>query len=108
MFFHLLNSFGVLFGVISQCRYNNSAKLVKSAVESGSLGKIISARSVLTWTRPDTYYSESDWKGTWEFEGGGVVIDQAIHSKMDADLGESDIVFILSISKLSGIARLLC
>ena len=71
---------GVLFGVISQCRYNNSAKLVKSAVESGRLGKIISARSVLTWTRPDTYYSESDWKGTWEFEGGGVVIDQAIHS----------------------------
>lgn len=71
---------GVLYGVVSQCRYNNSARLVKNAVESGKLGKIISARSVLTWTRPDEYYQESDWKGTWDKEGGGVVIDQAIHS----------------------------
>jgi predicted dehydrogenase len=71
---------GVLFGVVSQCRYNNAAQLVKKAAESGKLGKIISARSTLTWTRPDEYYMESDWKGTWDKEGGGVVIDQAIHS----------------------------
>ena len=71
---------GVTFGVIFQCRYNNSAKLVKDAVTSGRLGKVISARSTLTWTRPDDYYAGSDWKGTWDKEGGGVVIDQAIHS----------------------------
>ena len=71
---------GVQFGVIFQCRYNNSAKLVKDAVTSGRLGKVISARSTLTWSRPDNYYSDSDWKGTWDKEGGGVVIDQAIHS----------------------------
>ncbi len=71
---------GVLYGVIFQCRYNNSVRLVKNAVTSGKLGKIISARSTLTWTRPDSYYAESDWKGTWDKEGGGVVIDQAIHS----------------------------
>ena len=71
---------GVTFGVIFQCRYNNSAQLVKDAVASGRLGKVISARSTLTWTRSDEYYSESDWKGTWDKEGGGVVIDQAIHS----------------------------
>lgn len=71
---------GVTYGVIFQCRYNNSAKLVKDAVTSGRLGKVISARSTLTWTRPDNYYASSDWKGTWDKEGGGVVIDQAIHS----------------------------
>ena len=71
---------GVLYGVIFQCRYNNAAQLVKKALASGRLGKIISARSTLTWTRPDSYYQESDWKGTWDKEGGGVVIDQAIHS----------------------------
>lgn len=71
---------GKIFGVISQCRYNPSAQLVKKVIESGRLGKIISARSVLTWTRSDEYYSQSDWKGTWDKEGGGVVIDQAIHS----------------------------
>ena len=71
---------GVTFGVIFQCRYNNSARLVKKAKESGKLGKIITARSVLTWRRKDDYYLESDWKGTWDKEGGGVLIDQAIHS----------------------------
>lgn len=71
---------GKLYGVIFQCRYNNSSKLVKSVIESGKLGKIISARSTLTWTRPDEYYAQSDWKGTWDKEGGGVIIDQAIHS----------------------------
>ena len=70
----------VKYGVIFQCRYNNSAKLVKNAVESGKLGKILSASSILTWSRPDSYYLESDWKGTWDKEGGGVIIDQAIHS----------------------------
>ncbi len=70
----------VTYGVIFQCRYNNAPKLVKEAVLSGKLGKIISCRSVLTWSRSDEYYSGSDWKGTWDKEGGGVIIDQAIHS----------------------------
>ena len=70
----------LFFGVIFQCRYNNPAQLVKKALLSGKLGKIISARSVLTWNRSDDYYKRSDWKGTWDKEGGGVVIDQAIHS----------------------------
>lgn len=71
---------GVKFGVIMQCRYNDSVQLVKQALDSGKLGKIVSARSTLTWARPDSYYAESDWKGTWDKEGGGVIIDQAIHS----------------------------
>lgn len=71
---------GVLYGVIYQCRYNTASRFVKNALESGKLGKIISARSTLTWLRSDHYYDDSDWKGTWDKEGGGVVIDQAIHS----------------------------
>ena len=70
----------LLYGVIFQCRYTAPAQLVKNAVVSGKLGKIVSARSVLTWNRSDDYYNNSDWKGTWDKEGGGVVIDQAIHS----------------------------
>ena len=76
----LAEEYGVNYGVILQCRYNKSARLVKRSLLSGRLGKIISARSTLTWTRPDSYYAESDWKGTWDKEGGGVIIDQAIHS----------------------------
>lgn len=68
------------YGVIFQCRFNNSARLIKENLLNKKLGKVISARAVLTWCKPDSYYALSDWKGTWEKEGGGVIIDQAIHS----------------------------
>lgn len=71
---------GVNYGVIFQCRYNDASQAVKKELASGKLGKILSARSTLTWYRPDSYYKNSDWKGTWDKEGGGVIIDQAIHS----------------------------
>ena len=70
----------VKYGIIFQCRYNDTSKLIKENLENGKLGKVISARVVLTWCKPDSYYSLSDWKGTWDKEGGGVIIDQAIHS----------------------------
>lgn len=68
------------YGVIFQCRYNTPITFVKRALTEGRLGRILSVRSVLTWNRPNSYYTESDWKGTFEKEGGGVLIDQAIHS----------------------------
>ena len=71
---------GRVYGVISQSRYTPSAMMVKEAVKSGKLGKILSVRSVVTWKRTDAYYDEDAWRGTWDMEGGGVVINQAIHS----------------------------
>ena len=76
----LADELGVTYGIIFQCRYNDTSRFVKEQLESGRLGRIISARCTLTWYRPDSYYGLSDWKGTWDKEGGGVVIDQAIHS----------------------------
>ena len=71
---------GLQYGVIFQCRYNTPSRLVKKRIEDGRLGRVKCARSTLTWYRPDDYYAGSDWKGTWDKEGGGVIIDQAIHS----------------------------
>lgn len=71
---------GLKYGIIFQCRFNDTSRLIKENIESGKLGKVLSARVVLTWCKPDEYYSLSDWKGTWDKEGGGVIIDQAIHS----------------------------
>ena len=71
---------GLKYGIIFQCRFNNTSRLVKDCLLDGTLGKVISARVTLTWCKPDSYYALSDWKGTWDKEGGGVVIDQAIHS----------------------------
>ncbi len=71
---------GLKYGVIFQCRYNAPSLLVKKRITDGKLGPVKCSRSILTWYRPDNYYDSSDWKGTWEKEGGGVIIDQAIHS----------------------------
>lgn len=71
---------GVKLGVIFQTRYTKSVEKLKEMIARGDFGKIISARSSLTWNRPAGYYEGNDWKGTWEKEGGGVLIDQAIHS----------------------------
>lgn len=66
-------------GVIFQNRYIEGVQEVRRLIKAGELGEITGAWSHLTWFRPPSYY-ECDWKGTWDKEGGGVVIDQAIHS----------------------------
>ncbi|MFB1050279.1 Gfo/Idh/MocA family protein [Paraliobacillus sp. JSM ZJ581] len=71
---------GVTLGVIFQNRYNPGSQLIKNMLLSGELGRIKSGKLQVTWDRSDTYYQNSDWKGTWDKEGGGVIIDQAIHT----------------------------
>lgn len=67
-------------GVIFQNRYNPGSVLMKETLDSGALGRILSGKAIVTWNRSDEYYNESDWKGTWDKEGGGVIINQAIHT----------------------------
>ncbi|MBS6645365.1 MAG: Gfo/Idh/MocA family oxidoreductase [Clostridiaceae bacterium] len=71
---------GKTLAVIFQNRYNAGSQLIRKHMDDGSLGKAAAARMILTWDRSEEYYSKSDWKGTWEKEGGGVIIDQAIHT----------------------------
>ncbi|PKG24593.1 Gfo/Idh/MocA family protein [Niallia nealsonii] len=70
----------VTLGVIFQNRYNPGSQLIKKMLDNGDLGAIKSGKLSVTWDRSDEYYQKSDWKGTWEKEGGGVIIDQAIHT----------------------------
>ena len=63
-------------GVCFQTRFNSSALFVKDYLE----GKQIDcASSTLIWQRTPGYYAQAKWRGTWEQEGGGVMINQAIH-----------------------------
>ncbi len=71
---------GRTLGVIFQNRYNPGSVYVKELLESGELGKVQSARCALYWNRPEAYYAKDAWRGTWEGEGGGVIINQAIHT----------------------------
>lgn len=65
--------------IIYQNRYLPGIVRAKELLQSGALGRVTGAWSILHWCRPESYYA-CDWKGAWETEGGGVVIDQAIHS----------------------------
>lgn len=47
---------------------------------SGKLGFIIGGKCQLTWNRTNDYYASGEWRGTWSREGGGVIINQAIHA----------------------------
>lgn len=74
----------VTIGVISQNRYNGPSLAVRKAIDNGSLGKAISQRILLTFAKPESYYQNSGWRGTWDKEGGALLIDQSIHQ---LDLG---------------------
>ena len=69
----------VTIGVISQNRYNAASVAIKEAIDDGSLGKVLGQRIILSWTKPSEYYQKSDWHGTWDKEGGSLMIDQSIH-----------------------------
>jgi len=69
----------VKLGVIFQNRYNPGAQLVKKNILNGKLGQIKAAKILVFYHKPDTFYLKSDWKGRQDKEGGGVLIDQAIH-----------------------------
>lgn len=69
----------VALGVIFQNRFNPGSRLVKKRIDDGSLGNLKGAKLILTYSKPDSFYRKSDWKGRIAKEGGGVVIDQAIH-----------------------------
>ena len=67
-------------GVCFQNRYNSNSLHLHDFVASGAAGRVLGAKASLTWGRDASYYTGSPWKGTWAMEGGGVLINQAIHT----------------------------
>lgn len=70
---------GVQLGVVFQNRYNPASQAMKRYAESGELGRLVCMKGLVTWYRSADYY-KSEWKGRWATEGGGVLINQAIHT----------------------------
>ncbi len=67
-------------GLCFQNRYNPSIIKAQELITSGQAGKVIGARGIVTWNRTREYYTGSDWRGRLEFEGGGALINQSIHT----------------------------
>lgn len=64
--------------VVKQNRLNATLQLLKKAIEQGRFGKVYMSHINVFWTRPQEYYDQASWRGTWEFDGGAFM-NQASH-----------------------------
>jgi UDP-N-acetyl-2-amino-2-deoxyglucuronate dehydrogenase len=69
---------GIPLGVMSQHRFDDATIFLERALAAGRLGKLLQADAYVKWFRSDEYYSRAI-KGSWQTEGGGALINQAIH-----------------------------
>jgi len=68
----------ILLSVVSQHRFDDSSRFLKRAIAEGRMGKILQADAYVKWYRSAEYYSRPI-KGSWKVEGGGALINQAVH-----------------------------
>jgi UDP-N-acetyl-2-amino-2-deoxyglucuronate dehydrogenase len=71
---------GVKVAVTFQSRFHESSRLMKQAVEQGRFGRITMGDAYVKWYRSQEYYDSGAWRGTWALDGGGALMNQAIHS----------------------------
>ncbi len=71
---------GVKLSVIFQRRFWPAVRRAREAVDQGHLGRLILGDCAVKWRRDQAYYESAPWRGTWNREGGGVLMNQAVHA----------------------------
>jgi UDP-N-acetyl-2-amino-2-deoxyglucuronate dehydrogenase len=71
---------GVKLGVFFQDRLRPDIIEIKKMIDDGTLGRPVMIAGRVRWYRPPEYYSGSRWRGSWTLDGGGAVMNQAIHT----------------------------
>lgn len=69
---------GVHLFVVKQNRFNPTLRLLKQAITKNRFGRIYLVNLNVFWTRPQSYYDQAKWRGTWELDGGAFM-NQASH-----------------------------
>ncbi|GGC90783.1 dehydrogenase [Tersicoccus solisilvae] len=67
-------------GICFQNRYNATSRAMRAVLDAGDLGEVIGAGATVRWHRDAAYYASRPWRGTWAGSGGGVLMNQAIHT----------------------------
>jgi len=75
---HACDKAGVQLFVVKQNRLNPPVQLLKRAIDRNRFGRIYMASCTVHWARPQEYYDQAPWRGTWEFDGGAFM-NQASH-----------------------------
>ena len=70
----------VRLGGIFQARFGAGARALKSAVDAGRFGRLAWASAYVPWYRSEEYYASAGWRGTWQLDGGGALMNQSIHA----------------------------
>ena len=71
---------GVKLAVISQHRFDPASQRVHALVEEKAFGRLVMGNAIIPWWRSQAYYDSGAWRGTWQLDGGGVLMNQSIHS----------------------------
>lgn len=71
---------GTQLGVCFQNRYNAPVAALRGLLDGGTLGPVTGAEATVMWHRPAAYYAAKPWRGTWAGSGGGLLMNQAIHT----------------------------
>jgi predicted dehydrogenase len=61
-------------------RFGDANQALKAAVDAGRFGRLTLGETTCKWWRPQSYYDEGGWKGTRALDGGGALMNQAIHN----------------------------
>src|SRR5437588_2668348 len=71
---------GVKLAVISQHRFDPASQQVRKLLDEQTFGRLVLGNAVIPGCRSQEYYDSGAWRGTWELDGGGVLMNQSIHS----------------------------
>lgn len=71
---------GVVLSTIFPSRFHESSQQLKKAIDQGRFGRVTIGDAYVKWYRTQEYYDSGAWRGTWELDGGGALMNQAIHS----------------------------
>jgi len=89
---------------VKQNRFNVPVQKLREAMEAGRFGKLVLGTVRVRWCRPQTYYDQDAWRGTWAYDGG-VLTNQASHhiDLLEWMVGEVESVFAKSTTALVNI-----
>lgn len=71
---------GVLLATVFHSRFHQSLLRLKEAIDAGRFGRMTMGDAIVKWYRTQEYYDSGAWRGTWELDGGGALMNQAIHT----------------------------
>ena len=98
------DKYGVKLFVVKQNRFNVPVVQLRKALDQGRFGKLIMGTVRVRWCRPQAYYDQDSWRGTWAYDGG-VLTNQASHhvDLLEWMMGDVESVFAKSKHALADI-----